>query len=73
MSRMSNQRKAEFVGDNFLCEVSGKVMAKFRKNEFYTGSYDLPENVVSSSGRFSDCHNSQIANRLEPFNGPSES
>jgi hypothetical protein len=31
MSHMSNQRKAEFVGDIFVCEVSGKVMAKFRQ------------------------------------------
>jgi hypothetical protein len=29
MSHMSNQWKAEFVGNIFVCKVSGEVMAKF--------------------------------------------
>jgi hypothetical protein len=44
MSHMSNQRKAELIGDIFfLCEVSGEVMQNFAKILFYTGRYDLPE------------------------------
>jgi hypothetical protein len=44
---MGNQKKAEFVGDIFIYEVSGEVMVKFhQKNLFYTGMYDLPEMLI---------------------------
>jgi hypothetical protein len=52
MSRMSNQQKAEFIGDLFICEVSGKVMAKFAKNLFYTRRYDLLEMLFRRPVKF---------------------
>jgi hypothetical protein len=50
---MSNQRKSEFIGDLFICEVYGKVMAKFAKNLFYTRRYDLLEMLFQRPVKFS--------------------
>jgi hypothetical protein len=59
--RMSNQKKAEFVDDIFHIW------------SFWRGHGEISPNTNSATGRVSDCHNSQIANHLEPFNGSSES
>jgi hypothetical protein len=45
----------------------------FVKNLIYTGRCNLPRIAISATGHIFDCRNSQIANRLEPFNGPLES
>jgi hypothetical protein len=44
MSRMSNQRKAEFVGDIFsYAKFLERSWQNFAENLCYTGTYDLPE------------------------------
>jgi hypothetical protein len=45
----------------------------FTKNLIYTERCNLPRIAQSTTGGVFDCRNSQITNRLEPFNGPSES
>jgi hypothetical protein len=45
----------------------------FAKNLIHTGRPCLSRNSDPATGRVSDSCNSQIVNRLEPFDGPSES
>jgi hypothetical protein len=68
---MSNQQKAEFVSDIFCIQSlwgdHGKISPK---NLIYTGWCNLPRNADSATDGVFNCHNSQIANRLQPFDGP---
>jgi hypothetical protein len=48
-------------------------MAKFRQEPILYRKVWSARNVISASDQVSDCHSSQIANWLEPFNGLSES
>jgi hypothetical protein len=74
IGHMSDQQKAEFV-DNIFCIRSfwGGHDKILPKNLIYTGRCNLSRNANSASGQVSDHRNSQIANRLDPFNRPSES
>jgi hypothetical protein len=57
----------------FVYEVSGEVMVKFRQKSILYRKVWSIRNAVSTTGRVSNYCNSQIANRLDPFNGQLES
>jgi hypothetical protein len=65
-------RKLSSLATFFVCEVSGEVMVKFCQESILYRKVWSARNVISASGRVSNRRNSQIANQLEPFNGPSE-
>jgi hypothetical protein len=71
--RMSKKKKAEFIGDIFVYEVSREFMVKFCQTPDLYRKVQSAQKCWLATGRVSDCRNSQIANRLELFNGPSES
>jgi hypothetical protein len=57
----------------FVYKVSGEVMAKFcQKLDSYRKVQYAQKYADSATSRVSDYRNSQIANCLELFNGPSE-
>jgi hypothetical protein len=56
----------------FIYKVPGDVMEFFCQNLIHTGMSNLPRTPDSATGRVSNSRNSQIANRLELFHGPSE-
>jgi hypothetical protein len=71
---MSNQQKADFVNNIFrIPSFWGGHGIFFAKNLMYAGRSNLPRISDSATGRVSDSHNSQIANRLEQFNRSAES
>jgi hypothetical protein len=57
----------------FVYEASWEVMAKFCPNPVLYRKVWSARNADSTTGRVPDCRNSQIANHLELFDGPSES
>jgi hypothetical protein len=57
----------------FVYEVSGEVMAKFCQKTVFYREEGSARNADSVTSRVSDYRNSQITNRLEPFDGPAES
>jgi hypothetical protein len=48
-------------------------MVKFHQEPVLYRKVGSARNIISASGRVSDCRNMQITNQLEPFIGPSES
>jgi hypothetical protein len=72
MSPMSNQQKSEFVSNIFWIRSFWEVMAKFHQKPILYRKVWSARNAASANNRVSNCRNSQIANRLEPFNGPWE-
>jgi hypothetical protein len=71
---MSNQKKAELVNDNFGIQSfwggHGEILLRARFMPKGTVCPEIPDSAIRPS---SDSRNSQIANRLEPENRPSES
>jgi hypothetical protein len=70
---MSNQHEAEFVNGIFCIQSfwggHGKISPK---NKFMPKGAICLELPIQPTGRVFHSRNSQIANQLEPFNGPSE-
>jgi hypothetical protein len=56
----------------FVYKVSGDVMAKFHQKTVLYRKVWSTRNADSATGRVSDCRNSQITNRFDPFDGPLE-
>jgi hypothetical protein len=73
MSRMSNQWKAEFTGDIFHMRSFWKGHGELSQKTYYIQVGMICRNIVLATGRVSDCRNSLITNRLEPFIRPSKS
>jgi hypothetical protein len=69
---MSNRRESEFgiFRIQSFWECHGEISPK---TWFVPKGAICPEFLIQPTGRDSDSHISQITNRLEPFNGPSES
>jgi hypothetical protein len=57
----------------FIYEVFGEVMVKFHQELVLYRNVRSVRNAVLATDRVSNCRNSQIANRFEPLDGPSES
>jgi hypothetical protein len=54
-------------------KVFGEVVAKFCQNSDLCRKFKSAQNYDSTNRSGSDSHKTQIANRLEPYYGPSES